>query len=420
MPKAARLGDPIGHSPTMNWLLAGLLAGAAIAVVGIAIVGTGGLAAVAIVGAAAAGGAGIGEAMSTMSWAPKEVCGAIAAPCSLNVFTNALPAARAHVDMALCAKHAPAPLPIASGSKSVYINGMPAARVDDKIACSAVITSGSSNVFIGGDTIVTDQISPENLVPPWVHVALLVVGVGAAVILAGPVIAVGGLVGGVLGGIGGGMLGGAIFGEGSDGQKWSSLGGSIVGGMLGAKAAPGAWNFLKRVEVEPGTLGMNGGNLRLRPVEPEPVVPPTTPPRGPLTAAEYRNLRNKTPSKAIQDQVNENVNLPMDDPALPGLTINKTLHADHIVPMKAITEKPGFVDLTEANQLKVLNNPDNFIGLSETANTSKGAKTYEQWVLYKKGNVAVDPVFRARMMQEETRLHGVLQEQINTLLAGQQ
>jgi len=31
MPAAARLTDPIGHSPTMSWLLKGLLIGAAIA-----------------------------------------------------------------------------------------------------------------------------------------------------------------------------------------------------------------------------------------------------------------------------------------------------------------------------------------------------------------------------------------------------
>ena len=247
MPQAARLADPIGHSPTMNWLLAGLLAGAAIAVVGIAIVGTGGLAAVAIVGGAAAMGAGLGEAMSTMSWAPKEVSGAIAGLCSMNVFTNSIPAARAHLDMVLCSKHAPAPIPIATGSATVYINSVPAARVDDTTGCSAVITMGSSNVFIGGPTEQTDEIHPEDLVPGWVHAALLVVGVASAVVLAGPVIAVVGLVGGVVGGLGGGMLGGAIFGEGSDGQKWSALGGSVIGGLLGAKGGS-VLNAMRKTE----------------------------------------------------------------------------------------------------------------------------------------------------------------------------
>ncbi|MFB9240535.1 PAAR domain-containing protein [Massilia antarctica] len=44
--------------------------------------------------------------------------------------------------MTFCAKHPQVPLPIATGSASVYINGLPAARVDDTIACSAVITDG--------------------------------------------------------------------------------------------------------------------------------------------------------------------------------------------------------------------------------------------------------------------------------------
>jgi len=264
MPAAARLGDPIGHSPTMSWLLKGLLIGAAIAVAGVAIVGTGGLAAVAVVGAGAAMGAGLGEAMSTMSFAGKEVTGAIAAAGSSNVFVNGIRAARAHLDMVACSKH-PGPIPIATGSAKVFINSMPAARVDDKTGCSAVITKGSGNVYIGGGTAQTDTINPEHLVPGWVHASLLVVGVGSAIVLAGPVVAVGGLVGAFAGGIGGNWVGGKMFGEGSDGQKWSAIAGSFLGGYLGAKAAPGAWEFAQRVQVnvEPGTLGMNGGNVRV-------------------------------------------------------------------------------------------------------------------------------------------------------------
>jgi hypothetical protein len=109
MPQAARLADPIGHSPTMSWLLKGLLIGAAIALTGVAIVGTGGLAAVAIVGGAAAMGAGLGEMMSTMSWAPKEVSGSITGIGALNVFTNGRPAARARIDFGICSKQVGTP-----------------------------------------------------------------------------------------------------------------------------------------------------------------------------------------------------------------------------------------------------------------------------------------------------------------------
>lgn len=234
MAQAARLNDPIGHSPTMSWLLGGLLAAAAIAVAAVAIVGTGGLAAVAIVGGAAAAGAGLGEMMSTMSWAPKEEVGKITAAGSANVFTNGLRAIRAHLDTAKCDKHTDTEK-VATGSGTVFINGMPAARVDDKTTCSAVITKGSANVHVGGPTVQTDEIHAEDLVPTWVHVALFVVGAGAAVVLAGPALAIGGIVGGVAGGLGGSLLGAEIFGEGSDGQKWSMLGGSLLGGWLGGK-----------------------------------------------------------------------------------------------------------------------------------------------------------------------------------------
>ena len=149
MPQAARVLDPIGHAPVVSALLQGLLVGAAIAVVAVAVIGTGGLAAIALVGAGAAAGAAIGAAMSGMSGGA-EVCGNIVALCSPNVFINAMRAARANIDSAICSRHSSGPYRIASGSGTVYINGQPAARVSDTVACSAVITAGSANVFIGG------------------------------------------------------------------------------------------------------------------------------------------------------------------------------------------------------------------------------------------------------------------------------
>lgn len=149
MPKAARALDPIGHAPVVSSLLKGLLVGAAIALVAVAVIGTGGLAALALVGAGAAAGAAIGTAISGMTGGT-EVCGNIVAPCSTNVFINGKGAARANIDAAICSRHSSGPYRIASGSGTVYINGQPAARVSDTIACSAVITDGSSNVFIGG------------------------------------------------------------------------------------------------------------------------------------------------------------------------------------------------------------------------------------------------------------------------------
>ncbi|BBA34221.1 Rhs family protein [Methylocaldum marinum] len=259
MAKAARLNDPIGHSPSMNWLVKGLLIGGAIAVAGVAIAGTGGLAAAAIVGGAAAGGAGIGELMSTMSWAPKEIAGAIVGAGSGNVYINGRPAVRAHLDKVACDKHSGTP-PIATGSSKVFINGLPAARVGDKTGCGGDITEGSGNVFIGGGTLQTDVIHPEDLVPGWVHATLFVVGAAAAVVLAGPVVATLGLVGGLAGGAGGGWFGGRVWGEGSDGQKWAMLGGSLISGALGTKG--GVW-FNRNYEITSFGVGSNLGNINI-------------------------------------------------------------------------------------------------------------------------------------------------------------
>lgn len=234
MPEAARLDDRIGHSPSMACLIGGALFGAAVALLVVATpIGWIGAA---IIAGAAVMGAGIGEVASTMSWMPKEDVGKIIADCSPNVFINRRHAARAHLDHVECSKHPKPPQVIATGSGTVFINGVPAARKSDTIECSAVITSGSSNVFIGGGTVPTDPIRPEDLVPGYVHGAMLVVGLASACILAGPVVAIFGLVGGFAGGIGGNWLGGLMFGEGSDGQKVTALVGSFLGGWGAAKA----------------------------------------------------------------------------------------------------------------------------------------------------------------------------------------
>jgi uncharacterized Zn-binding protein involved in type VI secretion len=39
---------------------------------------------------------------------------------------------------------------VASGSSTVSINGLPAARIGDSLSCPSLIAEGSNNVFIGG------------------------------------------------------------------------------------------------------------------------------------------------------------------------------------------------------------------------------------------------------------------------------
>lgn len=106
----------------------------------------------------------------------------------------------------------------------------------------------------------------------------------------------------------------------------------------------------------------------------------------------------------------------MKDPALPGLTIDKNLHADHIVPMDQVIRMENFEKLTQKQQLEVLNNETNFVGLSETANTSKGSKSFEEWTEYKKGKIKVDEKFRQEMIEKSKNIKKELQEQINNFL----
>ena len=231
---AARQDDPIEHSSALNGLLGGLALGAAAVLAGIAVVGTGGLGGLAIaamIGAGAATGAGIGQLLGSLSHAHRET-GWITSG-SDNVHINGRPAARAHVDQAVCSDHSGARQTVAQGSRTVYINGQPAARVGDRTVCDARISEGSSNVFIGGDTETTDEIEPQ--VPGWLEATVLGVGIASAVALVGPAMALWGMFGGVVGGTAGHRYGGRNYGEGSDQQKLIAFGSAVVVGGLTAR-----------------------------------------------------------------------------------------------------------------------------------------------------------------------------------------
>ncbi len=146
-----------------------------------------------------------------------------------------------------------------------------------------------------------------------------------------------------------------------------------------------------------------------------------------ISDALYEDLRAKTPSPALRDDLRTASGVrPGDaDPILPGQVIgrrpngNPAVDADHIVSMDTITRMEGFDRLTTEQQLQVLNNRDNFVVLSEAANRSKGAKSFADWTHYKKGQpgeIAVEPAFRQRMIQEEQRMQRLLQQQIDRFL----
>ena len=229
---AARLGDPVAHTASKGWMIAGLIAGAVIGAAAVVVTGGAALTVVAAVAAGAAAGGGIGEVLGTMSWAPRHVTGSLIKG-SPNVFINSRAAMRANLSQGVCSDHNGPPQVVAQGSSTVFINRQPASRKEDKLMCGALINDGSPNVFIGGATV--GQANSE--IPAWVNWTMMAVGVAAAAVLAGPVLAVVGTVGGVAGGAGGSWIGGKVFGEGSDGQKWSMLGGSLLGGYAGTKGA---------------------------------------------------------------------------------------------------------------------------------------------------------------------------------------
>ncbi|MFP3924306.1 PAAR domain-containing protein [Pseudomonas sp. W5-36] len=373
---------------------------------GVTIAATGGLATIAVIGAVVSLSGGVGELIGSLSWCTNKA-GQIFKG-SGNVFTNGKPAARAHLDTATCDKHGSVPQVIAQGSRTVHINGQPAARVGDRTVCDGKISAGSGNVNIGGLTEETDDISPE--VALWVHVLVAGIGFGSATVLRSFGFAVGGLIGGLSGGIGGSILGGRLFGEDSNKQKVMAFAGAWLGGGLGAKG--GEW-VGARYQIKQEGLGSLLGNVK---IVKKPLVPADAAER--ISPELYDKLRTKTPSLQIRKMVNKGVVLPMDDPALPGLQITKALHAEHVVSMKTITEMDGFSNLTFNDQVAVLNYKPNFIGLSETANTSKGAKSYAEWTSYKKGGVEVDPAFRSSMMRREAELEPEIQSHIYSLLDG--
>ncbi|WP_445373793.1 RHS repeat-associated core domain-containing protein [Photorhabdus tasmaniensis] len=160
-PAAAREGDPIKHASFLGALagaITGALIGAAVFAAASALVGltllTGGLATVAIIALGSAATFALGDVISAASSAVTKMVDSIGPPSgalltgSPNVFIEGKAAARATVDIAGCNKH-PAPPLIAQGSETVFINGFPAARVDDKLVCGATIKAGAKTVFIG-------------------------------------------------------------------------------------------------------------------------------------------------------------------------------------------------------------------------------------------------------------------------------
>jgi len=130
----------------------------------------------------------------------------------------------------------------------------------------------------------------------------------------------------------------------------------------------------------------------------------------------YKKLRKATPTPKIRNQVNKGKKPPYPDEALPGLTVTGKLEADHIISMDKITSMKGFDMLTLKQQKSILNDPENFIGLSKTANTSKGSKSFKEWSIYKKKGIKVSPQFKEKMIKLENELNTKIQDKITRLI----
>ncbi|MFV3383182.1 HNH/ENDO VII family nuclease [Pseudomonas sp. NY15354] len=115
------------------------------------------------------------------------------------------------------------------------------------------------NVFIGGGTATTDPINPE--VPEWLENAIFIVGIGCALVLAGPLVVAVGMAGAYLGGRAAHLGGGELFGEGSDGQKISTLAGALIGGGIAARGGVG---FERNHVFTSKGFGSNLGNVGVR------------------------------------------------------------------------------------------------------------------------------------------------------------
>ncbi len=289
----ARFDDPIAHTSAVAGLIggatAGLVAGALVGAALVATVATGGVAAPLLIGAMLAGGALTGGALG--AWVG-EYIGSLSIFSSItgkittgspNVFVNGKPLARVKFDIGECTKASPCIPLVATGSGTVFINRLPAARVDDKLTCGGFIKEGSWNVRIGGGTVA--YLPVESEVHGWAHKVVIGAGIVGALLLGGWAVIPGlvgafavGYVGGeALGWVGrryGDWLSENIGGLPSDWEKTGTFTGQALGGWLGAKGGPRAWELARRIEVDPNALGANGGNIRLRPDSPE-GTPPT-------------------------------------------------------------------------------------------------------------------------------------------------
>lgn len=130
-------------------------------------------------------------------------------------------------------------------------------------------------------------------------------------------------------------------------------------------------------------------------------------------------IRDKVRANATTRAQNaiDNVNyLPgMADPALPGKVVLTRLESDHLFALKRILQETGIGELSYEEILYVARYRGNFAGLSKSANASKGAKSFAEWLEHRRSGIKVDPKFRRDMYLREVQAENEILELIEWL-----
>ena len=156
-PHPACVGDKVAHSSGFMGILVGIAVGVAIGAAVAATVATGGLAGALIVGACMAGGLTLGSALASASQSLGTNCGEIKTG-SDDVYFEGKKVARV-TDLVACEHHSTMPQPIVDGSKTIFVNNLPLARIGHETHCSGKINSGRNSIWIDKTTV---QCGPKN------------------------------------------------------------------------------------------------------------------------------------------------------------------------------------------------------------------------------------------------------------------
>lgn len=84
--------------------------------------------------------------------------------------------------------------------------------------------------------------------------------------------------------------------------------------------------------------------------------------------------------------------------------------------MEKLTRIEGFSSLTTEEKLSILNDSKNFVGLTRSANASKGKKSYAEWTMHISKGIKVNEKFRQDMIKREKELEQYFLEKVASML----